>query len=604
MSIDIVPAHLAVQAMRDNGYKNAAYAIAELMDNSIQAGATIVELLCSEQIDLVAQRRRSRIHQIAVLDNGSGMDAEVLKLALQFGNGTHLTPDTQDGMGRFGMGLPSASISQCTKVEVWSWQDGVESALYTYIDLDKIRSQEQRAIPEPTHVRVPKVWEDASGGLGHTGTLVVWSNLDRIMWRTAQTIIENSEFLIGRMYRRFLNDGTVTIRMVAFNGEQPRLPTMKQTALPNDPGYLIERTSCPEPYSKTPMFQPWGNVHEVNHVIKFDGQDHNVTVRFSYAKEEARQLGPKGQQAGSMPHGQHAAKNVGISIVRAGRELDLDQTWVIRYNPVERWWGIEIEFPPSLDELFGVTNNKQAARNFAELQKLDLDALLKDGSITRAMEQLEHDEDPRAPLLEIANKIQRSLSNLRQLLDAQTKGMRTKPQTRHQMQSPEAVATAATRERQEEGQRGASDHDEQLPAEQRQAQIEQSLIAEGVSATAAKQMAATTVSDGYKYVFAEAPIDSAAFFNVKMQGGAIEIILNTKHPAYKHLVEVLDADDGVSTVEELQERLATASSGLKLLLSAWARYEDEQQDGRPRERAQDARHDWGRMARRFLERED
>ena len=45
-SHDIVPVHLAVQAMRDNGYKNAAYAIAELMDNSIQAGATQVELLC------------------------------------------------------------------------------------------------------------------------------------------------------------------------------------------------------------------------------------------------------------------------------------------------------------------------------------------------------------------------------------------------------------------------------------------------------------------------------------------------------------------------------------------------------------------------------
>lgn len=42
---DIVPAHLVVKAMRDSGYKNAAYAIAELMDNSIQAGATKVELL-------------------------------------------------------------------------------------------------------------------------------------------------------------------------------------------------------------------------------------------------------------------------------------------------------------------------------------------------------------------------------------------------------------------------------------------------------------------------------------------------------------------------------------------------------------------------------
>ena len=48
-TFDIVPTRLVVEAMRDNGYKNAAYAIAELIDNAIQAGATLVELLCGEQ---------------------------------------------------------------------------------------------------------------------------------------------------------------------------------------------------------------------------------------------------------------------------------------------------------------------------------------------------------------------------------------------------------------------------------------------------------------------------------------------------------------------------------------------------------------------------
>ncbi|MBE9618498.1 ATP-binding protein [Mycolicibacterium smegmatis] len=52
-SYDLVPTHLAVQAMRDNGYRNTAYAIAELIDNSIQAGATRVELLCRENEELV-----------------------------------------------------------------------------------------------------------------------------------------------------------------------------------------------------------------------------------------------------------------------------------------------------------------------------------------------------------------------------------------------------------------------------------------------------------------------------------------------------------------------------------------------------------------------
>ena len=63
---DFVPTNLAIQAMRDNGYKNAAYAISELIDNSIQAGANGVELLCVESEQQGPQRRTRRISQVAV----------------------------------------------------------------------------------------------------------------------------------------------------------------------------------------------------------------------------------------------------------------------------------------------------------------------------------------------------------------------------------------------------------------------------------------------------------------------------------------------------------------------------------------------------------
>ena len=125
--MEIVPAHLAVKAMRDNGYKNAAYALAELMDNSIQAKATVVELLCMESEELVNHRRRSQIYMIGVLDNGSGMDEMTLQVSLQFGNGMNLDEVAQTGMGKFGMGLPASSVSQAKRVEVWTWQAGVES---------------------------------------------------------------------------------------------------------------------------------------------------------------------------------------------------------------------------------------------------------------------------------------------------------------------------------------------------------------------------------------------------------------------------------------------------------------------------------------------
>ena len=49
MNHSIIPGYLAAKAMRDNGYKNAAHALAELMDISIKAGAFVVELLCGER---------------------------------------------------------------------------------------------------------------------------------------------------------------------------------------------------------------------------------------------------------------------------------------------------------------------------------------------------------------------------------------------------------------------------------------------------------------------------------------------------------------------------------------------------------------------------
>ena len=216
MDNSIVPAHLAVKAMRDNGYKNAAYAIAELIDNSIQHGATIVELLCAEIEVPINLRTVTRVNQIGVLDNGKGMTKEVLRMALQFGNGTHLDPVNQQGIGKFGMGLPSSSISQAKKVEVWTWQNGIENAYYSYLDIDKIITQEMNEVPEPLIKQIPDMWRIAGKAFSISGTIVVWSNIDRCIWKTAQAIIENSEFLIGRMYRKFIHNGKVDIIMVSF----------------------------------------------------------------------------------------------------------------------------------------------------------------------------------------------------------------------------------------------------------------------------------------------------------------------------------------------------------------------------------------------------
>jgi hypothetical protein len=591
---DLVPTHLAVQAMRDNGYRNTAYAVAELIDNSIQAGATEVELLCCESEDLVRERVRRRIKHVAVLDNGSGMDAKVLRMALQFGNGTYL--QDRSGIGRFGMGLPSASISQCKRAEVWSWLHGPDSALYTYIDLREVEGGVMREVPAPEPRKLPEMWVAVAGGLGRSGTLAVWSMLDRAMWRTASAIIQNSEFLISRIYRRFLVEGRVSIRMAAFT-EDDRRYTIDKYAVANDPGYLIVPSSTPTPYDKEPMFKPDGDSWEVKKTIRFRGKDHPVTVRFSYAKEEARER----PNAGSTDYGKHAAKNVGVSLVRSERELDLDQAFVVSYDPIERWWGVEVDFPPALDELFGVTNNKQSARNFSDLA-VNFKSVLTSSTVTTTtlLDEMAEEEDPSGPLMDILTLIDGRLKIIRKALEVQRKGT-GRTRRRFDPNAPEVQGTEVTRERQQEGHRGFSDAGEDRPESERKEELKNELVEVGLSEQQAEELAARTIESGIKYTFAEANLEGRSFFTVRPVAGEIVMKININHPAYSNLVEVLEEDVAVETTEaELRDRLVRANRGLKLLLMAWARYEDEQPTEGQREQIQDIRTDWGRVAYRFL----
>ncbi len=598
MDNSIVPAHLAVKAMRDNGYKNAAYAIAELMDNSIQHGATVVELLCSEIDVPINSRTVSRINQIGILDNGTGMNSETLRMALQFGNGTHLNSENQKGIGKFGMGLPSSSISQAKTVEVWTWQNGIENAIYSYLDIDKILRQELKEVPQPEKKEIPAIWRKAGKSFDNTGTLVVWSNIDRCIWKTAQAIIDNSELLIGRMYRKFLQNGKVKIKMVTFKEANPSNLTSIKMASSNDPIYLMDKTSCPAPFNDDAMFTKWGGDEgfEVVYKIPYMGQSHDVKVRFSIAKEDAR----KGYNPGSKPHGKHAGKNIGVSVVRAERELDLDQAWVIQYDSRERWWGVEIEFQPALDEIFGVTNNKQFANNFSELGKMDITELLTEKTLHQLKEELEEEGDPKSFLVELAQRIDTNIYTMRRQLKAQASTLEKEDKTRHQNieDTPEKKATEATEERKEDGHTGTSDKQEEKTVEERKKDVEKALDDDGIPN--AEEIVKSVFENNLKYQFVESDFDGPAFFSVKSRGGKILIALNTNHPAYQKLIEVLEKSTDGEKQDELQNRLQNASEGLKLLLMAWARYEDEQPDGTKKNNVQDSRTDWGRIARDFL----
>jgi len=609
MKNSIVPVSLVVKSLRDSGYKNTAFAIAELIDNSVQHGSSKVDLICLEKDIFLGTRNVSRIHQIAVLDNGCGMNSETLRMALQFGNGTNLEEGTQTSIGKFGMGLPSSSISQGLKVEVWTWQNGVENAIYSYLDVNEIISGNLIEVPEPIRKAVDKKWAQASGVYNISGTLIVWSDLDRCLWKTGKTIIEHSEFIVGRMYRKFINSGKSQINAIVVKENNYDKPEIKKAFLANDPLYLMSNTSVSpclkEMNLNDPMFVKYGgdDGYQKTYEINYRDKNHIVNVRYSIATEETRKNG-----GGKLP-GKHAGENIGLSVIRAGRELDLDKNWTIGYDTRERWWGVEVDFPPSLDEVFGVTNNKQYANNFRELGIIDIEEMLKDRgqTIHEFKDELKQDNDPKLYLIEIAIDIKNQIKSMREIIKAQASRLERAPiETRHGSEGIEAEiqATEATEGRKIDGFIGGSESKAEGKSEDEKLnEIIKELANDNVPEV--NTFAQEIISSNVLYQFIESSFESKAFFSVSPVGGKIIIKLNTSHPAYNQFVEVLNEDifDNIDKLDIIQ-RLKSARNGMKLLLMAWARYEDEQPDGKMKDKVKDTRMDWGKMAAEFMSMEN
>ena len=591
----IIPPDLAVKAMRDSGYRNTAYALAELIDNSIQAEASEVELVCVEKYEQVNSHQRLRLQEIGTIDNGKGMSAETLSIALQFGNGTHL--EDRAGIGRFGMGLPNSSISQCRRLDVWTWTNGPDNAIHSYLDVGEIQGRTLKRVPPPSPSPVPEKWRKRSEILKTSGTLVVWSDFEeyRLTWRGGEATLRNTETIIGRMYRKFINDGRVTIHLVRVEDEGSN---QRRYAVVNDPLYLMPNSSTPHPFDKEPMFQRWGESDE-QFSIDFGGKQHKVFVRFSWAKPET--VPSDGLNRGAKPYGKHAMKNLGLSIVREGRELDLDTSWTNSYDPTERWWGAEVEFPASLDEIFGVTNNKQSATIFSQLAQYDWTTDAEDGeSRSSFIERSVADGDPRALLIEIVEHIREQITQLRKRTEQQTKGTRgTGGRKRHEEPGVEDTVTSKFRQRAEEGHETPTDSEE-FDDQDRDSYEDDLKTDKHYPDDVAKSIADAILTRNRKVAFLEKAMEGYAFFNVEsVQGGITNIVFNSNHPFFDQLVKALNPDTEDDTEKELLDRVHMASDTLRTVFSAWARYELE--EIRHKQRLADMRQEWGKMTRFFLE---
>ena len=616
LDLTLVDPAAAVRALRDAQYDNTGKAIAELIDNSIDAGATRVELLIEETQQLVKDRSPWRVKRIAVADNGSGMDHETLVEALRIGGrkgGSHVNP-----IGKYGMGLPTASASQCLLAEIWTWQESIDRPAHSVLDIGGIIDKRVKEQPEPDATPLPQEWRRriTKEGLDvRHGTLVVWSDFGDRVLRAARTLVRQVEEEIGRTYRHFINDREVSIRMARFREDKVE---HEAEVRPNDPLFLMSRSSTPAPWHEEPMFEEYDRPHKVTISVDEQGpggetrtREEVAEVRFSMVRPEViiENRDQHGEQRpgqpGNLPHGRFAARNMGVSIVRANRELLVDRSFLPMGggDRENRWWGCEIRFEPGLDEIFGVDHNKQMATRISNAAR----AVVNSGGRTDsdAISELEIDEDdPTYPVYKMVADIRRVIRNMReelgQLFKQRQKRLKQTPGS-DKPPSPEQeaaqVAKLATEEELREGapptatdiERGKTD-----PTSRQIALTEHFEQGNQDTETARLQAASIIERDDW-YAFDERKLYGHQMFAVDSVKGTLVVSLNINHDLSEFLGILEQQSDDLD--DPLARRAAVA---LRTLLLAWARLQDETAEGRDRAELEHIAEQWGKHARVFL----
>jgi anti-sigma regulatory factor (Ser/Thr protein kinase) len=356
----IVPENF-IQATRDSGYKTLGSALAELVDNAFEAKATDVLITIEKCSDGDAPDVR-----VCVTDNGIGMDRHTLRHALQFGWSSRF--NQRDSHGRYGMGLPNASLSHARRVDLVSSQDG-EKAAGTYLDVDEIARGQVASISRPQQ----SAWaEVALQTKFRRGTVVVWQRCDRLLDRKLGPLARKLRKELGRLFRYQLWDD----KKITVNGE----PVISVDPLFVNAGDNLTGAVRLGPDLFFKVATPASNGRKTS----------TITVRFTQLP-----VNLWSSLSNEEKNVQGIAKNAGVSIVRAGREID--RGWFFmgqkRKENYDDWWRCEVRFDPELDEFFGVTHTKQEihpTENLLEILTPDMERIARDlnGRARRAFTEI------------------------------------------------------------------------------------------------------------------------------------------------------------------------------------------------------------------------
>ncbi|MEI7175986.1 MULTISPECIES: ATP-binding protein [Pectobacterium] len=186
-------------SMRDLGY-SLETAIADLIDNSISASADMIDIICDVS---------GEYPLVVIFDNGKGMTENELLAAMRHGTDNPRQRRSPKDLGRFGLGLKTASFSQCRSLTVVSTKNGVICGAEWNLDrIDTADDWILSILDDADILALPYV-----NSLGNQGTAVIWQELDRLMedetGDRGQEIVNEKLEVVGRhlslVFHRFLS---------------------------------------------------------------------------------------------------------------------------------------------------------------------------------------------------------------------------------------------------------------------------------------------------------------------------------------------------------------------------------------------------------------
>ncbi len=329
-----------ILATRDSGYKGTASALAELVDNAIQAGAKNIDISITSR-----GLEPNQALEVKVLDDGCGMELATLRQALRFGGSSRF--NDRRGLGRYGMGLPNSSLSQAREVVVYSWRHP-DAVFATMLDVDRIARGEMNEVPVPIRTTLPG--EAPTTG---SGTLVHWLRCDRLDNRRASTIKQKVTAALAQTFRYYLW-ADVVIRV---NGD-PVVPIDPLFLRSGREGQFATKFADDLEFELLASQEAGAQTG----LVRVTFTELPVHAWHALPHEEKRSLG--------------ISKGAGVSVVRGQREVDYG--WFFmggkRRENYDDWFRCEIQFDPVLDEAFGITHTKQQIRP----QQHVLEALVPD----------------------------------------------------------------------------------------------------------------------------------------------------------------------------------------------------------------------------------